>query len=264
MTSTALTRRSALTLAGGLCLLGSFQLISPSTASAMTASEQDFLSRAAAAAQAARSVAPSVPASPIIAQAILESGWGTTQAASYDNYFGAKANLGDNDPYKSGSVLLSTQEEVNGETITSNDWFYVYPSMEASMKSHFMFVTGQTGVSAYATSDRPTDPKAFVRWLVTPPRSYATDSAYVEKLIGIMDRYNLYQYDAPTAAFVWTHRVVNAETVNVRSQPGGTIITTVDAGARLYLIGPSSGDWVLARFEGGTQGWIYNEYINAI
>lgn len=64
----------------------------------------------------------------------------------------------------------------------------------------------------------------------------------------------------------WTHRVAFTNVLNVRRGPGTThgIITTVTRGARLRLLGDYSRSWVKVRFEGGTEGWVHNAYINRV
>ena len=55
--------------------------------------------------------------SPIIAQAILESGWGESKlAATYHNYFGLKCGT----KWTGKSVNLTTQEEYEPGTLTTS------------------------------------------------------------------------------------------------------------------------------------------------
>ena len=70
--------------------------------------------------------------SPIIAQAILESGWGTSSLASkYHNYFGMKCGSS----WKGKSVNFATKEEYTAGTLTKiRDNFRVYDSMELVSK----------------------------------------------------------------------------------------------------------------------------------
>ena len=66
--------------------------------------------------------------SPIIAQAILESGWGeSTLASKYHNYFGLKCGS----KWTGSSVNLTTKEEYStGALTTIKDNFRTYSSME--------------------------------------------------------------------------------------------------------------------------------------
>ena len=66
--------------------------------------------------------------SPIIAQAILESGWGKSKlAAQYHNYFGLKCGS----KWTGKSVNMTTKEEYQPGTLTTiKDNFRVYDSMD--------------------------------------------------------------------------------------------------------------------------------------
>lgn len=70
--------------------------------------------------------------SPIIAQAILESGWGKSKlAATYHNYFGLKCGT----KWTGKSVNMNTQEEYEpGVLTTIADNFRVFDSMEEGVK----------------------------------------------------------------------------------------------------------------------------------
>lgn len=76
--------------------------------------------------------------SSVIAQAILESGWGkSTLAVEYHNYFGLKCGT----KWKGESVNLSTKEEYTPGTLTSiRDNFRIYSSMEEGVKGYFEFI----------------------------------------------------------------------------------------------------------------------------
>ena len=76
--------------------------------------------------------------SSVIAQAILESGWGkSTLAAKYHNYFGLKCGT----KWNGGSVNLSTKEEYTPGTLTSiRDNFRTYSSMEEGVMGYFEFI----------------------------------------------------------------------------------------------------------------------------
>lgn len=70
--------------------------------------------------------------SPVIAQAILESGWGESKLSSqYHNYFGLKCGS----RWRGKSVNMKTQEEYTPGTLTTiSDNFRVYDSMEDGIR----------------------------------------------------------------------------------------------------------------------------------
>ena len=76
--------------------------------------------------------------SPVIAQAVLESGWGESRLSSqYHNYFGLKCGT----RWTGRSVNMRTQEEYREGTLTSiRDNFRVFDSMEEGVKGYFEFI----------------------------------------------------------------------------------------------------------------------------
>ena len=131
-----------------------------------------------------------MPASVTIAQAIDESGWGTSQLAANDyNLFGIKGSG------PAGSVTLPTQEFENGQWVTIYAQFRVYHNVSESIADHAELLA-TSGYYTRAMADR-TVPDAFANDLTGV---YATDPEYGANLIGLMRLYNLYRFDSPTAS----------------------------------------------------------------
>ena len=132
-----------------------------------------------------------------IAQAIQESGWGTSELSTRAcNFYGAAADLGDHDPraLPANYTLQNNWEVADGQNQYGPRDFYAYPSMAASVASHLDFITGRTGVAAYQQRPIPDDPKALAAWLCTAPRAYATDPGYVPALCALIDRWQIASY----------------------------------------------------------------------
>ncbi len=125
--------------------------------------------------------------SPVIAQAILESGWGeSTLAAEYHNYFGLKCGT----KWKGGSVNLSTKEEYTAGTLTTiKDNFRVYASMEDGVKGYFEFIQ----LERYKNLRGITDPQKYLETIKAD--GYATSSAYVKNTMALISQYGLTKYD---------------------------------------------------------------------
>ena len=125
--------------------------------------------------------------SPIIAQAILESGWGESKLASkYHNYFGMKCGS----KWTGKSVNLTTQEEYQPGTLTTiKDNFRVYDSMEEGVKGYFEFIQLQR----YQNLRGITDPKEYLQTIKND--EYATSSTYVEDNYRLITQYELTEYD---------------------------------------------------------------------
>jgi flagellum-specific peptidoglycan hydrolase FlgJ len=130
-----------------------------------------------------------VPASVTIAQAILESYWGSSRLArEANNYFGIKAQTRGG---SAGSVWFDVWEVIGGRNVVQSQAFRAYNSIAESFVDHGLFFVENGRYSgAMAVRD---DAKAFARAINRA--GYATDPAYSAKLIGLMDRYNLYRYD---------------------------------------------------------------------
>ena len=132
-----------------------------------------------------------VYASITIAQAILESNWGkSTLAAKYYNLFGVKSD------YPNNSKVLRTQEYVNGEWITINGRFQVYASWNASIDEHALLMVNGTTYNSqqYAQVIAATSYQDAAQALQNA--GYATDPTYASKLISIIQKYKLDQYDS--------------------------------------------------------------------
>lgn len=125
--------------------------------------------------------------SPIIAQAILESGWGkSTLAAVYNNFFDLKCGT----KWKGASVNLSTKEEYSPGTLTTiKDNFRVYGSMEEGIRGYFEFIQ----LPRYQNLKGITDPQAYLETIKAD--GYATSSAYVQNNMNLIEQYCLTQYD---------------------------------------------------------------------
>ena len=130
-----------------------------------------------------------VPASVTIAQAILESYWGSSRLArDANNYFGIKAQTRGG---PAGSIWLDVWEVIGGRNVVQSQAFRAYNSVAESFVDHGLFFVENWRYSgAMAVKD---DPRQFAREINRA--GYATDPSYAAKLIALMDRYNLYRYD---------------------------------------------------------------------
>ena len=125
--------------------------------------------------------------SPIIAQAILESGWGESKLASkYHNYFGMKCGT----TWTGKSVNMKTKEEYTPGTLTTiKDNFRVYDSMEEGVKGYFEFIQKPR----YKNLKGVTDAKKYLQLIKAD--GYATASNYVESTYQLITQYELTEYD---------------------------------------------------------------------
>ncbi|MDR2661300.1 MAG: endolytic transglycosylase MltG [Lactobacillaceae bacterium] len=126
-----------------------------------------------------------------LAQTILESQWGkSTLASKYNNYYGIKAQSGQK------SVTLQTTEFWDGKTeSTVNDSFAVFDSWKQGMEEHAKFLYNGTDLKPHVFDSviKARDYKTAAHELVVD--GYATDPEYENKIIEIIETYNLSQYD---------------------------------------------------------------------
>lgn len=126
----------------------------------------------------------------ILGQAGLESNFGeSTLASKYKNLFGIKA-FGDQK-----KVKLETKEFVNEQWITIKGEFKVYSSWEESMDDHTMlFVNGvDWDPKKYEPVLAAKDYKEAAQAL--QKAGYATDPTYADKIISVIEEYQLNTYD---------------------------------------------------------------------
>lgn len=125
--------------------------------------------------------------SPVIAQAVLESGWGGSKLSSrYHNYFGLKCGS----RWTGKSVNMKTQEEYTPGTLTTiSDNFRVYDSMEEGIKGYFEFIQ----MPRYRNLKGITDPEKYLETIRAD--GYATSSSYVENCMKLIRQYGLTKYD---------------------------------------------------------------------
>ena len=157
-----------------------------------TASNAAFLAAAVGPARASQ-YEFKVPASVTLAQAILESGWGKSKLSMNDrNYFGMKC-FGNPGTIAVGCHNYVTQEcdKVTQTCFTTTATFRVYSSPTDSFRDHGRQLATLSRYAPAFTYQK--DPNRFAAEI--HKAGYATDLTYTDKLVSLMVRYNLYQYD---------------------------------------------------------------------
>src|SRR5690625_4743728 len=132
-------------------------------------------------------------ASVMVAQAALESGFGSSTLSSAPNYnlFGIKGS------YNGQSVTMRTWEHVNGKDIYINANFKKYPSYFESLLDNAYLLRNGTNwdPSFYAGTwlENAKNYQAATAWL---EGRYATDPNYSTKLNNLIATYNLTRFDS--------------------------------------------------------------------
>ncbi len=126
-------------------------------------------------------------ASPIIAQACIESAYGTSALGKkYHNYFGMKCGTS----WKGPSVNMATKEEYTaGKLVNIKANFRVYSNMEEGIKGYFDFINK----TRYKNLLTATDAKGYLTLIKQD--GYATSSTYVTTNMNVVKKYNLTKYD---------------------------------------------------------------------
>ena len=122
-----------------------------------------------------------IPASITLAQGILESGYGEgTLAKKANNHFGIKCHKG----WKGKSITHDDDEE--------DECFRSYKNPLRSYRDHSLFLVDRERYSSLFTLNRK-DYKGWAEGLKAA--GYATDPKYADKLISLIERFNLTRFD---------------------------------------------------------------------
>jgi flagellum-specific peptidoglycan hydrolase FlgJ len=121
-----------------------------------------------------------IPASITLSQGILESGSGRGRlAVEANNHFGIKCH-----GWKGAKIYHDDDR--------SKECFRKYNKAESSYEDHSEFLTGRKRY-AQLFKLKPNDYKGWAKGLRAA--GYATDRKYPQKLISLIERYRLYEYD---------------------------------------------------------------------
>ncbi|AMD00950.1 flagellar assembly peptidoglycan hydrolase FlgJ [Halomonas chromatireducens] len=141
-----------------------------------------FMDKLTAPAQAA-SRRTGVPAELILAQAALETGWGRHEIARADggnshNLFGIKAGSS----WRGPTTDVTTHEYINGKRTRIVDSFRVYGSFEEAFTDYANLIGNNPRYAAVTTAGSAEQAARALQ-----AGGYATDPAYADKLISIMN-----------------------------------------------------------------------------
>ena len=137
--------------------------------------------------------------SPIVAQACLESAYGTSEKAKYHNYFGLK--------YRKDRVSChcgyfndkSSEQNADGTYIPIQTDWYAFADLFSGVEGYFQFInTGN-----YANLKGVTDPHRYLE-LIKEDR-YATSIDYVKNVWRVVESNNLTRYDEGMGSMSYTN-----------------------------------------------------------
>ena len=153
----------------------------------------------------------------MIAQAILETGWGGSTLSKAPNYnlFGIKGN------YNGKTIKMLTSEYTEaGKKIKIYDNFKVYPSYKESFQDYVDFIRNTKGITRYKNVWRENASTYQKATAGLVSGGYATDPAYAKLLNNLISYNNLDRYDKnPTVTYSthvkdkgWTNKSSNGNT----------------------------------------------------
>lgn len=169
----------------------------------------------------------------MIAQAALESGWGTSALSKAPNHnlFGVKGS------YNGQSVNMQTLEDSGGQnyySIQAN--FRKYPSYQESLEDYAdKIVNGISGAPLFYSGAWKSKTNSYQDATAYLTGRYATDTAYASKLNRIIEQFGLTKYDTETAVNM-AEEIANQQTTT-SSGDGYTVVS----GDSLYAIARKTG-----------------------
>jgi len=185
-------------------------------------------------------------ASVMIAQAILESGYGSSalSKAPYYNLFGVKGS------YNGQSVYMPTQEYLNGQWVEMNEPFRQYNSYWESFQDHAnvlrstSFATGTAHYSGVWKSQTT----SFYDATNYLTGRYATDPGYAQKLNWLIETYQLTRFDTGTTqSTAWSNT-----TSTTTSETTTTTYSGSTSSAQSYQVASGDTLWDIANRFGTT------------
>ncbi|PHL12667.1 LysM peptidoglycan-binding domain-containing protein [Enterococcus faecium] len=133
-------------------------------------------------------------ASVMIAQAVVESGWGSSalSQAPYYNLFGIKGS------YQGQTVYMDTLEFLNNQWVNKKEPFRQYPSFAESFNDNaYVLRNTSFGNGYYYAGTWKSNTRSYTDATACLTGRYATDPGYASKLNNIITTYGLTQYDTP-------------------------------------------------------------------
>ncbi|MBU5668490.1 glucosaminidase domain-containing protein [Peptoniphilus sp. MSJ-1] len=121
----------------------------------------------------------------MLAQSVLESNWGRSELSKkYNNYFGIK------EIKKGEGVVYETEEYVDGESGRYLESFKKYSSKQESFEHYAKLLTKADRYKEVKKATNYTEAAHSIM-----KAGYATDPKYANKIISVIEKYNLQELD---------------------------------------------------------------------
>lgn len=127
--------------------------------------------------------------SPIIAQACLESAYGTSNKAKYNNFFGLKYRKNRVSCYSGFFYDDGSEQKTDGSYIPINTAWYMFKDLDLGVKGYFEFLN----IDRYKNLKEITEPRKYLETIKED--GYATQHDYVERVMRVIETNNLTRFD---------------------------------------------------------------------
>ena len=133
--------------------------------------------------------------SAIVAQACLESAYGSSDKAKHNNYFGLKYKGNRVSCYSEVFSAYSAEQLPDGTYITIKTDWYGFSDINTGVQGYYEFIN----IDRYKQARAASDPRTYLQAL--KDAGYATSINYVDNCMAVINKYNLTQYDGGTPMY---------------------------------------------------------------
>lgn len=133
--------------------------------------------------------------SAIVAQACLESAYGSSDKAKHNNYFGLKYKGNRVSCYSEIFSAYSAEQLPDGTYVTIKTDWYGFSDINNGVHGYYEFIN----IDRYKQARAASDPRTYLQAL--KDAGYATSINYVDNCMAVINKYNLTQYDGGTTMY---------------------------------------------------------------
>jgi len=133
--------------------------------------------------------------SAVVAQACLESAYGSSDKAKHNNYFGLKYKGNRVSCYSEVFSAYSAEQLPDGTYVTIKTDWYGFSDINTGVQGYYEFIN----IDRYKQARAASDPRTYLQAL--KDAGYATSINYVDNCMAVINKYNLTQYDGGTPMY---------------------------------------------------------------